>query len=227
VVGITHYSKGTTGRDPAERVTGSLAFVAVSRLVMATAKPKDAGESWRLVRAKSNIGPDGGGFEYELERVTINADTNIQGQCVRWGDPLEGSAQALLAEVETPESESDAPRRGAAEVWLVEMLGTGRIGTEFLMKMAEEAGHSWATVKRAKRHLGIKAMKNGLTGGWAWEMPKMLTPSEDAHHKNDEQLSAFEDAHVSAFEDVEDAHQNGVSTLAASMNTLPAKESFQ
>jgi putative DNA primase/helicase len=173
VLGITHYTKGTAGRDPVERVTGSLAFAAVPRLVMATAKPKEQGEPRRLVRAKSNIGPDGGGFEYDLAQHPIDDTADIQGQRVLWGEALEGSAQALLAEIESPDAHSDAPSRKAAEAWLVEMLGTGKVRTEFLQDVAPKAGHAWATVLRAKKALGVKATKLGLVDGWAWEMPKM------------------------------------------------------
>jgi putative DNA primase/helicase len=40
VIGITHFTKGTAGKDPVERVTGSLAFGAVARLVFAATKNK-------------------------------------------------------------------------------------------------------------------------------------------------------------------------------------------
>ena len=39
VLGISHFSKGTQGKDPLERVTASLAFGAVARVVLVTAKP--------------------------------------------------------------------------------------------------------------------------------------------------------------------------------------------
>lgn len=42
VLGITHFTKGTTGRDPVERITGSLAFAALARLVLVAAKIKPA-----------------------------------------------------------------------------------------------------------------------------------------------------------------------------------------
>ncbi|MCU0679002.1 MAG: glycogen/starch synthase, partial [Planctomycetes bacterium] len=62
VIGITHLSKGTGGQDPVDRITGSLAFGAVTRLAFLVAR-EDAGEegsSRRVItRAKSNIGPDG------------------------------------------------------------------------------------------------------------------------------------------------------------------------
>ena len=214
VLGVTHYSKGTAGRDPAERVTGSLAFVAVSRLVMATAKPKEPGDSWRLVRAKSNIGPDGGGFEYDLLQVQVDEAKGIFGQSITWGGPLEGTAQALLAEVEAPQEHGNSPALGAAITWLAEMLGTGSVAQRFLEDMALRTGHKWATVRRAKKEMGVESIKDGTKGGWLWRMPNMLKPVEDAHTKNDEHLSAFEDAHMSTFEDDKALIKNSVSTLA-------------
>lgn len=71
LVGITHFSKGGQGQDPAQRVTGSIAFTAVARVVLVVAKVHDAEGSERriLARSKSNIGPDEGGFCYTLEQV--------------------------------------------------------------------------------------------------------------------------------------------------------------
>jgi len=71
LLGITHFTKGTAGREPVERITGSLAFGALARLVLVTAKGEAGnGEPARrfLARAKSNIGPDGGGFIYDLSQ---------------------------------------------------------------------------------------------------------------------------------------------------------------
>ena len=63
LIGITHYTKGTQGREPLERVTGSLAFGAVARIVLGTAKVREEDGGGRvLVRVKSNNGPDGGGM---------------------------------------------------------------------------------------------------------------------------------------------------------------------
>jgi putative DNA primase/helicase len=64
-LGISHFTKGSDGRDVVERVTGSLAFGAAARIVLAAAKLKgdDERTAGRIVaRAKSNIGPDSGGF---------------------------------------------------------------------------------------------------------------------------------------------------------------------
>jgi len=72
LIGITHFTKGTQGRDPLERVTGSLGFGAVARVVFGTAKlPDEEGGGRVLVRVKSNLGPDGGGFKYELRQTDL------------------------------------------------------------------------------------------------------------------------------------------------------------
>jgi putative DNA primase/helicase len=69
VLGLTHFTKNTTGRDPIDRITGSLAFGALPRVLLGTAKPLDANRPRRLVRVASNIGPDGGGFESRIPRM--------------------------------------------------------------------------------------------------------------------------------------------------------------
>jgi hypothetical protein len=189
VLGITHFSKGSGGRDPVERVTGSLAFTAVSRLVMVTAKPKDGGENRRLVRAKSNIGPDGGGFEYALERVLLSEGSDVSGQRVAWGEAIDGTAQELLSEVEMPEDASPS-KTASAGAWLLAMLGDGQADVRFLRSVCGQAGHTWATVRRARTALKaqgteIEAVKSRLpNGGWAWRAAKERKDIEGASPEN-------------------------------------------
>ncbi len=84
VIGITHFSKSMSRRDPLERITGSVAFSALPRLVLVAAKGQIDGRPCRvLVRAKSNIGPDEDGFIYQLERREIAQ--GITGQRVGTG----------------------------------------------------------------------------------------------------------------------------------------------
>lgn len=71
VLGITHFTKNTSGREPIDRVTGSLAFGAAARIVMAAAKGPNPEAPRRLARVKSNLGPDDGGFEYTLSRAPV------------------------------------------------------------------------------------------------------------------------------------------------------------
>ena len=62
---------------------------------------------------------------------------------------------------------------------------------ELLDEAATKAGHTWATVRRAKAALGITSEKQGMQGPWVWQLPaKMLTDSEDAHPTD---VSPFEE----------------------------------
>jgi len=81
LLGISHLSKNTEGRDPVERVTGSIAFGAVARLVMVAAKGAVAEEGTEgrriLARAKSNLGPDQGGYAYSLVQVPVPGQEDL------------------------------------------------------------------------------------------------------------------------------------------------------
>lgn len=80
VLGISHFSKGTNGKEALERVSGSLAFGALARIVLATAKITDGATTKRIFcRAKSNIGLDHGGFEYDLNQKEIDGHKGVFG----------------------------------------------------------------------------------------------------------------------------------------------------
>jgi len=87
VLGITHFTKGTAGKDPTDRVTGSLAFGALPRIVMLAAKNQsyDEGTPPRIfTRAKSNIGPSGGGFGFDIEASPIYGRNDIIATKITW-----------------------------------------------------------------------------------------------------------------------------------------------
>jgi len=176
VLGITHLSKNTSGRDPLERIAGSIAFGAVARVALATVRPADQDAPRRLVRAKSNIGPDTGGFEYTLFGAPVPG-FGFNSQTVEWGQMLEGTARELMA-VEQPDNEAE---REDAEVFLSDTLRAGPAPTRDIKEAARAHGLAWRTVERAKRDLGIQAVKLGMKEGWAWEMPAVQGVHEDSH----------------------------------------------
>jgi putative DNA primase/helicase len=171
VVGVTHFSKGTAGRDPAERITGSIAFAALARLVLVAAKVKaDEGEEPRrvLVRAKSNIGPDDGGFAYSLDRVEVAPE--VEGQRVIWLEALQGSARDVLAEAEAdPEGDEESSALDEAVQFLRSELRDGPKPAKAIFREARDAGHSERTIKRAKSELQAESIKE--KAGWVWALP--------------------------------------------------------
>jgi putative DNA primase/helicase len=221
LLGITHFSKGTGGRDPVERITGSLAFGALARVVLVAAKHQEEGEDGRTVRlfcrAKSNIGPDDGGFEYDLHQAELKTHPGIFSSSVLWGDAVEGAARELLATAEATGDDGEGGALADAKRFLADLLADGPLPTKAIKADADGAGHSWATIRRAQKALGIEPLKEGGRFGegpqqWVWRMPG----AEDAHgeHLQDESLKLLkntEDAQqseVSTFREVEHLQQN-------------------
>ncbi len=182
LLGITHFSKGTHGRDPLERVTGSLAFGAMARLVFGTCQQEQADKTaprrFTLARAKSNIGLDGGGYAYALD--SAESVPGVVTCRVAWGEALEGTARELLTEAE-PDS-ADRTKRDKAAGWLRDLLADGPMAVNEVEAQAKEAGCAWRTVQRAKDALGIKPTKTRFDGGWEWSLsPKVAKVPEGVH----------------------------------------------
>ena len=196
ILGITHFSKGTAGRDPVERLTGSVAFGAVARVVLIAAKEngveQQQGETKRiLVRAKSNIGPDGGGFNYTLEYAPLTGDPGIVASRVSWNSPISGTARELLAKAETIVDRGNATELDAATRFLTELLGAGPVDSRQIRSDSKDAGHSWATVRRAQTLLGVKPRKSGMKGAWVWELPGRCSSGSEPAQPNG--MSIFDD----------------------------------
>ena len=193
LVGITHLSKGTAGRDPTERVSGSLAFGAVARVVMLATKRRDepgAGEGSRLLlRSKSNIGPDDGAISYDLCSDELAHSPGVVASAVRWGAAVDGDTRAMLAAAEAGPEGCDSGAAGEAVRFLRGLLADGPVATTSVKAEAVGAGLSWATVRRAKDVIGVEARKSGMAGGWVWMLPtdknpsKVLRNAEDAQQK--------------------------------------------
>jgi hypothetical protein len=185
-LGITHLTKGTAGRDPVERITGSLAFAAGPRLALMAARPLDPQQKRRLVRIKSNIGPDGDGFEYSLAQEPLSGWDGLSGQRVVWGDPLIGTARELLNDIELPRDEADqAPKRDMASRFLRDVLAKGPMPTKWIKPAASQAGIAWRTVQRACSDLGIIASRIGgiaAEGEWQWQLPDADVPPDSETH---------------------------------------------
>lgn len=179
VIGISHFSKGGQGSDPAQRVVGSIAFTAVARVVLVAAKVRsqDGEERKVLARGKSNIGPDDGGFEFELSQS--EPITGIKASFVKWKSSLTGSARNLLEE----SSKDCLGSLGTeAQDFLVLTLSSGSMPVSEIEEKAHGAGITFSAVKRASAQLGILKQKNGFQGSWLWSLPK-------SHKENKESVS--------------------------------------
>lgn len=175
VLGVTHFSKGTMGRDPIERVTGSQAFGALARVVIIAAKESSHDETTPsrrfIARAKSNIGPDGGGFDYSMNQVELAGHAGVSATHVKWIGAIKGSARDLLGAVEAEDDDnSNQTERDDAKAFLLSQLENGAIAAKTIKADAQGAGYAWRTIERAKKELGIKARKLSVKEGWCWEL---------------------------------------------------------
>lgn len=178
ILGISHFTKGTAGRDPVERVTGSIAFGAVARLVFAAAKMPEndqEGGGRIFVRAKSNIGPDDGGFRYDLAQIELEQHSGVFASRLAWGSVVEGSAKELLARADVaPRDDEQKDARETAEIdsWLRDILAHGPQPAKDVFAAGKDEGYSQDQLKRAKTRVGAISDKSGYQGKWAWSMPE-------------------------------------------------------
>jgi putative DNA primase/helicase len=161
LVGITHFTKGTFDQDPIDRVTGSLAFAALARVVLGTSADED-GHQRRLVRIASNIGPSGGGIEYILYQAPL-PDRDFTAQCIAWGNILTGPPRDLL-------SGNKRSAQADASAFLTDFLKAGAAPANDVKAAAEAHGHAWATIRRAQVKLGIKPTQISKNN-WTWKLP--------------------------------------------------------
>jgi len=182
ILGITHFTKGTAGRDPLERVTGSLAFGALPRVVMVAAK-LDPGNKYgaeRLfARSKSNIGQDEGGFGYSLPVVNVGIDgVMIEAITVTWGKLINDTAREMLSNSIDANRDGGTGAVAEAKRFLFDFLEGGSKKFKEVCEVATVHGITPSTLRRAKTELNVKAVKMGMNDGWAWELPEKLTAVE-------------------------------------------------
>jgi putative DNA primase/helicase len=168
VIGITHFTKGTAGQDTTERVTGSPAFGAVARIVMAASKCEDENSpSPRvLVLAKNNVGKDDGGFGYDIEEGPISYEQpDFTATRILWLDPVEGSAKTVLNEAENDTKAETKVEQ--AKRFLKDALVFGEKGQQAIEAEAKASGISADALKRAS---SIVFKRKDGRGGWFWRM---------------------------------------------------------
>jgi hypothetical protein len=163
VVAVSHWNKAGAG-SALNRVTGSGAFVAAVRGSYMIAKdPDDDSDTRRLfVPMKNNVGPPLDGLAFRLEQRLIG-DKQIVAPAITWeSERITRTANEILAA-----SDSATEHRSAcdeASDWLSELVAGGEVDVKAIRSQAQAAGLSWATVRRAKDRLGIRAERRSEGG---------------------------------------------------------------
>ena len=171
-LGIHHFTKGTAGGHPLERLTGSVAFHALPRAVLIAARDQsDGGPDARraIVRGKVSNGPDNGGFDYKLDQYPLDDFPEIVAQRILWGDFLKGSAREIL---DGFEPQKVASKAHPTVIFLKTALAGGpRLAAE-LYAEADKLGIAERSLRYHYKKLGGTHQRLGMGGPVIWELPK-------------------------------------------------------
>ncbi len=170
VIGVTHFTKGTIGKEPIDRVTGSLAFGAVARIVLVATKNKAEDPERMLIMAKNNLGPTLGGFGFSIIGAPLMEDERIKATRVLWGEHLEGTARDLLAEAEDS-GKDETGKAASAQAFLSAALKDGERAQTDVTAEGAELGFSSTRLFRASVKIGVIKRKEMFAGKWLWKLP--------------------------------------------------------
>ena len=165
-LGITHLTKASGDRDPIDRIVGSVAFGGLARVVMMAAKvASENGGGQILVRVKSNIGPDGDGYRYEIGNKPIDGYPGVSGSYVTYGEKMEGRARDLISMAETIVDPEEQGAISEAKAFIANCLADGPMKVTELEAAGKGAGITKRTMERARKTMGVKSRK-GFDGTW-------------------------------------------------------------
>ena len=190
VVGLAHFNKSSSD-DPLNLITGSRAFPAVARAVIAIAKDPDANDkSCVMSQAKSNLGRmDVPSLRYIIESYEIETEEGptYTGKLVFTGE-TDRSVNDILGE--STQGTGQRQELGRAEAWLVDFLTSrgGQAPRGDVVEAALTAGIAESTLKRARSKAGVEPDRSGYQGGGTWRLttsnaqsPETLVNSHSAH----------------------------------------------
>lgn len=180
IIGVRHLAKASSKKKLADRINGSVAYLAVSRVVLFVGKIVGTGTSREnpvrgvLVRAKSNLGPTNGGHEFTIESVSLEAEDGISdATALKWGtQDLVGDPEAI---VRAAESNAVAVEDElAAELEFVgDLLGGGPVQANEAIGSGQAQGYTPENLRKALAELGGRSMKEpGYSrSAWYWALP--------------------------------------------------------
>lgn len=177
IIGVRHLAKASSKKKLADRINGSVAYLAVSRVVLFVSKIAGTGTSRDspvrgvLVRAKSNIGPTDGGHAFAIESVCLEAENGIaDATALKWDtQDLVGDPEAIVraAELNSAPVEDEL----AAELEFVgDLLRGGPVLANEAIGSGQAQGYTSENLRKALAELGGKSTKEpGYSRGpWYW-----------------------------------------------------------
>ncbi|WP_234805008.1 AAA family ATPase [Mycobacteroides abscessus] len=159
---VRHFGKG--GGNASDKMSGSHAFRDAVRSVFLFAPDED-----RVIvtQDKGNYAPPGeGSFAFRLDSVsvpTIDGFTDV----ARVLDL--GASDTSVGDI-INRTDANPGDRDDIDRWLTDLLANGSVKANEVYAAADAAGYSKDQAKRAKKRLGISAIRETGDGPWFWRL---------------------------------------------------------
>jgi len=154
-----------------------MAFVAVARAVHILVADPDESSRRLLFPLKGNLGPNLDCYAFSIQSRVVTGE--ISTSAIVWEDDY----------VPIPDGFGPpTPVRSKLDLakdFLKQILEGKPYPVAEIERLGKEAGHSWATLRRAKDGLGIVSRKTDWEGGHVWFFPDATI--EDAQNTEDAQ----------------------------------------
>lgn len=179
IVVVRHLTKG--GKDRAiYRGIGSIDFTASARSVLLVGTDPDNPARRAIVQTKNNLAEFGAALGYEIRDGRFY-----------WTGTSDLTASRILA---ASGSDSESSAQAEAIAFLRETLVDGPKPSKEIQKEARDTGISEATLRRARRTIGVAARSRGKTGKrgaelWEWSLPEKDSLAQEVSY---EQVNLFQ-----------------------------------
>lgn len=156
VIVIRHLNK-SGGADPLYRGGGSIGIIGAARSAFLVGRDPSDPDLRILASTKLNLARPPQSLRFRL--VTSGTTSRTQ-----WEGPTSLTATQLLGD-------SASPVLDAAGSWLMDALRDGPVPSGQIFDLGHREGFSEISIKRAKRAIGAKSRKGGMTDGWLFYLP--------------------------------------------------------
>jgi len=124
---------------------------------MTVGKIIDSGDALQaMVHNKSNLAPAGASQAYRIDPVSG----------FNWHGEYDIGIDELLDEKKKGEKDNKITQLDLAKSFIIGLLSQGDVLSDEIPQLSEQAGLSWATIRRAKKELGVKSIK--ISENWYW-----------------------------------------------------------
>jgi AAA domain-containing protein len=173
ILAVLHLRKGTAS-EALDRISGSVAFTAAARSVLAFGRGDEEEDcpDRVLAHAKSNLGPLAPSLAYRVEPETVcYGGLDIPtSRLVSKGECEVGAGELL-----SPPPAEDRSEVEIAAEWLADELADGEWhGSREVKASARAADIRERTLQRAMRQLGVEDRREGFPAVSEWRLP--VTP---------------------------------------------------